>query len=255
MSAMQQALLMVGSAAPAVAGQITFGGGTNNWVCPAGVTSVSFVMVSGGYSNNNLNGNFGGRLGYVNNHPVTPGASYTIVVDNSPGGSTPSVVAFGRTLTTASSDTGTFTAKFSGGAGGNGRIEGEDILGGGGGGAAGYSGNGGAGAAHNGSATAGAGGAGGGGGRGSGLAFSGAAGGGVGILGEGASGAAGAVGTGGGGGSGGANGGNEDAAGGQFGGGPGGSAYNSFINGGQGIIRIIWPGDARLFPSTRTADE
>lgn len=33
-----------------------------------------------------------------------------------------------------------------------------------------------------------------------------------------------------------------------------GTAYN-YALGGKGAIRIIWPGDARQFPSTRTADE
>jgi hypothetical protein len=42
-------------------------------------------------------------------------------------------------------------------------------------------------------------------------------------------------------------------------GGGGGKAVGAFSNdpgyGGRGAVRIIWPGCARSFPSTRTADE
>ena len=35
--------------------------------------------------------------------------------------------------------------------------------------------------------------------------------------------------------------------------GGGGNSYSGY--GGDGAVRLIWPGDARQFPSTRTADE
>jgi hypothetical protein len=87
------------------------------------------------------------------------------------------------------------------------------------------------------------------------------------LLGEGANGAAGSSAnppTGGGGGSGGAAGGNS-AVGGAYGGGGNGGynrinsaggvvSYASGQDGGQGAVRIIYPGSTRLFPSTNTGD-
>ena len=73
--------------------------------------------------------------------------------------------------------------------------------------------------------------------------------------------------NGGGGGSGGADGSNGNpsyplgAPGGNYGGGAGGmSTFNHYsgpftAQGAIGAVRIIYPGDARQFPSTRTADE
>lgn len=141
---------------------------------------------------------------------------------------------------------------------------------GGGGGAGGYSGTGGRGGYRNppdtGTTTsplAGAGGGGGGGSFGYGYNISaqaggGSGGGGVGILGSGSNGAAG-----GGGGSGGSDapprlsgpGNNGDGA--TYGGGGGGGDSLVSFNGvgGRGAVRIIWPGNLRQFPSTRTADE
>jgi hypothetical protein len=165
-----------------------------------------------------------------------------------------------------------------GGAGGAGNgvygAGGKVYTGAGGGGAGGYSGTGGrgggaasAGGTYN-LATAGSGG---GGGGGNGNVFSSAnvnfgGGGGVGILGSGSDGAAGASGTrnGGGGGSGGTAGGNGAVSGsnnnngGAYGGGGGSGFGNNSTtagNGAVGAVRIIWPGNARQFPSTRTADE
>ena len=87
------------------------------------------------------------------------------------------------------------------------------------------------------------------------------------ILGEGSSGVGGTSNGGGGGGSGGTAGGSgfinacgwqSGGSGGQYGGGAG--SGNNVINstpsiGAQGAVRIIWPGCARSFPSTRTANE
>jgi hypothetical protein len=74
----------------------------------------------------------------------------------------------------------------------------------------------------------------------------------VGILGQGSNGAGGVTGcsstTRGGGGSGGSNG--SGKTGGAYGGGS-----TPVACGGGGAVRIIWPGCARSFPSTRTADE
>lgn len=77
------------------------------------------------------------------------------------------------------------------------------------------------------------------------------AGGGVGLMGEGQSGVV-SVGGIGGGGSGGQDGFADtgETSGGYYG---GGGYYAG--NGGKGGVRIIWPGDVRYFPSTRTADE
>jgi hypothetical protein len=43
--------------------------------------------------------------------------------------------------------------------------------------------------------------------------------------------------------------------GGAYGGGGGGSSITSGAYGAIGAVRIIWPGCARSFPSTRTANE
>lgn len=78
-------------------GSILFGyaaPGTQSWVVPTGVTSVCVLCVgSGGGSNTTsypgafpsggkdvYSGGAGGGLGYYNNFPVTPGATYTVVV-------------------------------------------------------------------------------------------------------------------------------------------------------------------------------
>ena len=144
---------------------------------------------------------------------------------------------------------------------------------GGGGGAGGYSGDGGDGGEHTHSNRAygnsgGNGSGGGGGGGGSGIRVynsdsGGGNGGGTGLLGEGSNGSGGWYaesygnpGYGGGGGSGGTNGPNSaiDAVAGAYGGGAGG-AHGSNQLGAFGAIRIMWPGDERSYPSTRTADE
>jgi hypothetical protein len=50
---------------------------------------------------------------------------------------------------------------------------------------------------------------------------------------------------------------NQGGIGGAYGGGSGGPGANcsSVLRGAYGAVRIIWPGCARSFPSTRTADE
>jgi hypothetical protein len=67
-------------------GQIAYGvAGTYTWIAPALTTSVSVVAIGagGGFSSSppvyNTSGG-GGGLGYKNNIPVSPGASYTVVV-------------------------------------------------------------------------------------------------------------------------------------------------------------------------------
>lgn len=274
-----------GTSAAAPPGQIAYtSGGTYTWVAPAAVTGVSVVVVGGGGGGNRFQGGFGGRLSYVNNTPVTAGASYTVVVGGTVFGSTnyplpcgsPSyfntvgtVYARGGNVSSGPANVG------SGGCGGNGGD------GGGGGGAGGYSGAGGNGGVFSSPGCAGAGGGGGGGGSGvvdfCNFVFHAAGGGGgVGILGQGPNGTGGAGGSspprglGGGGGSSGSAGfagtcinspgGGLGGPGGAYGGG-GGSAYNSdFVtnktggNGTGGAVRIIWPGNTRSFPSTNTGN-
>ena len=243
--------------------------GTFTWVAPAGVTKVSVVAVGGGSMS-------GGGLGYKNNYTVTPGTSYTVVVGAGTAGSQSGSSIFVNASTLrgggASAYTrGTYTGDGGGCGGGS--------SGGGGGGAGGYSGAGGNGAySLNGSA-----GAGGGGGGGAGYYESfcsgcctfcfnyGGGGGGVGILGQGSNGAggvlSGSTANGGGGGSGGNAGVTmtdfcnfPTAGGGSYGGGAS-CKYASFSGiysvgqGAGGAVRIIWPGCARSFPSTRTANE
>ena len=228
-----------GAAAP---GQEAFTtAGTFSWVAPAGVTKVSVVAVGGA----NTPGSNPGALAYKNNITVVPGNSYSVVVANA-----------GQSyfINTGTVSAGTLSCRTGdgGGDGGNGPY---------GGGAGGYSGKGGS---YPGPQA----GAGGGGGSGSvyccGDFFASGGGGGVGLLGQGANGAAGAPATpnsgkGGGGGSGGTNGSDGTytvkGPGGFYGGGPSLASCAGWSTGGTGAVRIIWPGCARSFPSTRTANE
>ena len=186
----------------------------------------------------------------------------------------------------ANSKTGGGYTGDGGGTGGNGGDEtgsgGSTKKAAGGAGAGGYAGNGGDGAAASGSwpdyftGSAGAtdSGAGGGGGSvgyysNSGKEGYGGGGGGVGLLGKGSTGAGGAgaggvynpgsgiTATRGGNGSGGSYPQSDHEYGGNYGGGAGGSTAGSQMTTrpGRGAVRLIWPGDAREFPSTRTADE
>jgi hypothetical protein len=186
--------------------------GSNTWVAPSGVTSVSVVAVGGGgsagkgdyypYTGKNV-GAGGGGLGWKNNITVVPGQSYTIVVGsggvpgvsgyiNGNGGNSTAfgVIAYGGSAGnppnhTQGSGSGTYYHASGGGrsgadGGGNGGTA--SVLraystnsyyaAGGGGGAGGYSGNGGKGIGGSGS-------------------YSGQGGGGVGIFGEGSNGLAG----------------------------------------------------------------
>ncbi|PZO83267.1 MAG: hypothetical protein DI626_09190 [Micavibrio aeruginosavorus] len=219
--------------------------GTYTWTAPAGVTSVSVVSVGGGGSRSSGNncGGGGGGLGYKNNISVVPGQNYTVVVGagyDSPGCSTNGCGRKGEDSYFSSST----TVAGKGGGGGCGSNAGGTFVGDGGGnggnsygtygsgaatvsaGAGGYSGNGGSVTCDSCNGNSGAGGGGGGG------IYGGAnQGGGVGLLGLGSNGAAGQGGSGG--------------AVPNYGGG----------GGGNGAVRIIWPGNARSFPSTRTANE
>ena len=238
--------------------------GTYQWVCPAGVTSVSVVCVGGGYAG-------GGALGYKNNITVTPGASYEVRVGYSGNDSyfvSAAVVKGGGGL---SQEGGRSTFVGDGGGQGGAAFT-SDGSACGGGGAGGYSGNGGNGGVGGSatpnsagtSGTAGTGGGGGGGGGGgtdaSGVGSQAGGGGGVGLFGLGASGNAGSgggpgsVGAAGQGGSGGASGiagvnGVSSSVGGAYG---GGSESNYPAQ--AGAVRIIWPGNTRTFPSTNTGD-
>ena len=271
--------------AKAVTGQQAYTtAGTYSWVAPVGVTKVSVVAIGAGGAGG------AGALAYRNNKTVVPGCSYAIRVGL--GRSSPSCggVTSNSIITWCACPTAGFTRGTSsvgstggllscsgqycgGGSGGNGSY--------GGGGAGGYAGTGGNGRCppFN---TAGAGGGGGGGGTSSyggppgDQSLLGYGGGGTGILGQGANGAAGAgASLTGKGGSGGADGNTTCApcSGGTGGlyGGAGGQGLictcwcagcNSYTahtlynhSGAGGAVRIIWPGCARAFPSTRTGNE
>ena len=198
--------------------------GTYTWVAPAGVTSVTILVVGAGGATT------GGALGYKNNRAVTPGASYTVRVglggvgiNPGQGGSagqssyfrnsdgTGDTTAGGGSVTTSNTKGPAATRSGDTDGGGNGGAQTSNQPGYTGTGAGGYSGNGGSyanpGAAHQDGA--------GGGGASGNWAWN--AGGGVGIYG------------------------------GDFGGGatsnPGGR------RGGAGAVRILW-GEGRAFPST-----
>lgn len=235
---------------------------THYWTVPEGVYSISAVLVGPGGFRGLEKGAIaaikrgGNMLVYAEGGGVSGGAGSPI------------------------------TGNIGGGNGGNGH-SGFSSRGGGGGGAGGYSGNGGDGEE---SPTAGTGGAGGGGDTSRYNNQGGGGGGGVGLFGEGASGASGTDSDKGGkGGSGGAdaphNPGTGYGDGGAYGGGNGGGvSINAggaggglrYINDlkvtpgeqleisivtsgstkpGKGAVRIIWPGNERYFPSTRTMDE
>jgi len=226
--------------------------GTYTWFCPVLVDSVSVVAVGGGSSGAANIAGAGAGLGYKNNYAVTATTGYTVVVGS--GGAQPPLVADPRnpggdsyfdSLATVSGEGGNASTGggFTGDGGGSG---GTPSFGGGG--AGGYSGNGG---------DFGSAGSGGGGGGGNNAAFPAGGGGGVGVYGEGSNGIAGVnPRDGGGGGSSGDAGQNGTAslggAGGDFGGGGGTGAGGLFLGGagGGGAVRIVYPGDARQFPST-----
>jgi hypothetical protein len=235
-------------------------------------------------------GGGGGALTYVNDVSVTPGQLVSILVGNGgqgfqttntnankSGDGGDSTVSIGGTIrcgggggkgahgtnTNAVNGAGGTRIVGTGGVGGLGGGQNTQGLGAGGG-AGGYSGNGGRGASWGSGSlidsTAGTGGAGGGGGGKRWIITGSRAGmgGGTGVLGSGSNGAAGATNTvsdssmagSGGAGSGGS---------GTLYGGGGGGGFNlsnvSVINGGSGAVRIIWPGNLRQYPSTRTANE
>ena len=267
MSAAQQLLATIGGAAPGQQAYTTAGSYT--WTCPSGVTSVSVVCIGGG-GGDNIHSCAGGGLGYKNNISVTPGASYAVEVGRggryltAPTDSSFNSAVYGRCPTGNQDVGGTYTGD-GGGNGGNASTRATDQWGGCGG-AGGYAGAGGAGGNY---ATAGTNGAGGGGGGGGGsysasATVGGGAGGGTGILGQGSNGTGGVAATsnsdsgkGGSGGSSGTTGetgsGTFTTLGGSYGG--GGHGNTTTKGGGDGAVRIIWPGDVRQFPSTRTADE
>lgn len=253
MSARDLVMAAAGMPTDSVIGQVEYTtADTHTWVVPAGVTSVSAVAIGPGGNCIGTRGAGGGALTYVNDYTVTPGSSYTIVVGG--GGSGDPSTAFEMIAGGApSNDTGdpgfasgAYTVGVTGGYGSYGN------YGGGGGGAAGYAGQGGVGEdglfieEH-----AGQEGVGGGGGNGGGYSESrGCAGkgGGTCLRGQGASGTGGLAGF-------------DGEQGSAHAGSPattsfygGGGAFSN-ADGSGGAVRIIWPGNLRQFPSTRTADE
>lgn len=258
--------------------------GTYSWVAPAGVTSVSVVVVGSGGAGAARNtvhvcggciyysggGGGGGGLVYKNNITVVPGNSYTVNLTCAGGAKNYfkcNTAAYANSGYSASSTSGgaggtaggtAYDGAYSGGAGGNGTaLLNCYVSAGGGGGAAGYAGAGGAGGryAFSGSNSASLSGGGGGGGGGT-SSRNGGGGGGVGLLGKGCDGFGGSTNTGGyggsGGGCGGAGGSANAGCGGAYGGGGGGQGTATNFKGFRGLaaVRIVWPGNTRQFPST-----
>lgn len=267
----------------------------HSWIVPAGVFSISVVLIGGGGAGRNFNasqgraggGGGGGALAYRNNITCTPGQTVTIEVGNggqsiqtnskdlrtSGNGGTSRMFISGSNInaTVAGGDGGADGFNQTGGLGGiatlgvagavgfSGGRGGQYLQLGGGGGAGGYAGAGGAGGGNGVNATAGTGGGGGGGGfRGNGpQGRRSGMGGGTGLLGQGSNGTAGVSttvfaesATDGGAGSNGV-----DKL--YGGGGAAGIALSPVTpaNGASGAVRIMWPGNLRQYPSTRTADE
>ena len=275
-SASSNSVTPVAMAAPGQVQYVT--SQTSSWLCPAGVYSVSVLVVGGGGAGGGTygGGGGGGGLAYGNNLTVVPGNSYSFRV--AAGG-------------TGTSSYFVSTSYLFANSGANGAV-GTNIFGGGGGGAGGYSGNGG----NGGACTSGALKAGGAGGTYGGTAVSGGGNGGNGGAGSGSNVGSNAGGNGAGGGGGGGSGSYNPSptGGGSVGlqgqgsngtgspsigvsgtatyGGTGGSGGGSAISGGDGggtgagnggrnttpkpgAVRIMWPGDLRFYPSTRTANE
>jgi len=259
--------------------------GSNTFTVPAGVTKISAVLIGGGGAGGGGSnatgggqGGGGGGLRYINDFPVTPGQTLTVIVgaggnggtgvggDGGDSSITGIVTAFGG-KGGAALYTGTVGAGGDGSGGSGGATGGSGgtatlNAGAGGGGAAGYSGNGGTGG--NGSVTnGGVAGSGGGAGGGGAPTDSGSGGGGVGVLGQGSSGSlSNGVGNAGSGGSNGSLGNTTNgAAGGLYGGGGGGADGQSGTvsggNGAQGVVRIIWSPSSkfsRLFPTNQVGN-
>jgi hypothetical protein len=254
---------------------------TQTFCCPCGGPPITAYISNGG------GGGGGGATGWKNNYCVTPGSTYKIsfistggsnVTLYNPGCAVIVRVQNGTNGGTRTGGVGGNTStgtcqKYNGGTGGTGGCYYAycgygPTGGGGGGGSGGYSGAGviGGNACLAGTAGSGSPGSGGGGVAGS---KGGGGGGGIGKYGTTTgvcSGAAGASGGGGGGNSrGGCNGITTSSVtggdGGAFGGGGGGGSFSTSPLAGQGgtggaaLVRIIWPGCARLYPGTRTANE
>ena len=265
-------------------------GDYNYFTVPDDIYSISAVVVGGGgggcRSTSAGGGGSGGDLRWIKSIDVIPGEILKINVgagglaaspggDGNPsqilrandfvllsaaggGGGTTSVVRAKNGTSTTTSGTGA-VGPIGGGNGGNGGQGEGSTNSAGGGGAGGYLGNGGNGALASpfqaGSAAA----AGSGGGGGGGAAGNpgtntgrGGQGGGVGVLGLGSSGAGGAYAGAGGGGGGGGSGG---TIGGYGSGGGGDDTGTTAHDGGQGVVRLIWPAELRYYANTRTADE
>jgi hypothetical protein len=234
--------------------------GTFTWTVPADVTSISVLAVGGGGSGGGYGGG-GGALAYKNNVAVTPGQTYSLTVGwpnpyNSEGSATSSTFGLAVPLVANGGRGGNvngfggsggigqgFDGGGAGGAGGTDAfVAGVGYQSGGSGGAGGYTASGGAGATYPGTGSASTGGGGGGGGFPTTSTFTSKGGGGVGIYGLGANGAAN-----GGGGSGGLS--QSGNVGGKYGGGGPGISTPTGL-GATGVVRIIWPGTTRRFPST-----
>lgn len=248
--------LMMGGLKETLPGQQIFTA-SSIFVVPAGVTSISVVCVGRGSTGTNAvngRGGGGGALAYSNNIVVFPGESLTVTLSSIEGEY--SSVARGGTILVSARNASAGT----GGGNGVGTVfRGGSSTGGsfrGGGGAAGYAGNGGD--SDRSAAASSGGGAGGATGN---VAQGSGGGGGVGLLGIGGTGTVSSqVGGGGGGGSrGGSDGARSSISGGSGGtyggGGGGGWSAGSVGQPGIGAVRIIWPGNLRQFPSTRTVDE
>jgi len=287
-----------------IVGQAEYTWGANSdasytWVAPAGVTSVSVLVIAyGGWGQEAFSyrnccgcgpygpvyyvagtGGGGGGLAYRNNIPVTPGTGYTVYF-NANGGQRQyfnaitntgtSVVAANGIEGCAGGGPGYFvfgTNGYNGGSGGRQLVATggySNARAGGGASAGGYTNQG---ADGGGTTTAtsggnGFGGAGGAGGASTVGGSGGGGGGGTGNLGLGSNGTGGGANAGGTGGSGGGNGTANSGAyggiGGQYGGGGGGHGSNvgsiQLNRRGYPTVRIIWPGNTRAFPSTRTGN-
>lgn len=259
------------SMVPAAPGEAVFINTNATWTVPAGVTSVSWMIIGYGGQGAGIGGGAGGGLSYSNNVAVTPGSTYSIYtvysanVNRDSDGSIVLKAGYrGGNPAPFANTPGIGQFVYYGGEGGLSDIESAAKVYAGGGGAAGYGSDGGRGGGYNtGIEGVAGGGNGAGGGGGAGTSTQdfgwGAGGGGVGLYGVGATGSGGASSNyggpalGGGGGSNGTSGKSaaEHGDGGNYGGGGGWRPSYDGSSGGFGAVRIIW-GAGRSFPNNAT---
>ena len=94
LTAISRAIAQIGTGA---SGEVIFTSGTGTWTVPAGITSISLVVIGAGGNGiqfgGTVSGGGGGGLAYKNNIAVTPGQSISYGVSTPAGGGGPSTTS------------------------------------------------------------------------------------------------------------------------------------------------------------------